>query len=182
MILTMKAFLKKSILLTIILTLIFSFPFLAIAQEIISPPKIDNILTNNELITIHEEGIIYGLEGDAIRIGGLAEPGDEVIVTIADKEYKGVANIYHDWFVLFSITNFEQESYIIEARATRDGKISTESTTLRLIIGEEPVISQLDDNSDSSNTKPPLYPIILIVLGLIFLSTFVWFMISRKKN
>ncbi len=178
----MKLLLKKSTLFTIIFTLMLSIPFLVNAQETITPPKIDNVLRNNELINIYEGEIIYGLEGDAIRIGGLADPGDEVVVTIADKEYKGVANMYHDWFVLFSITNFDQKSYVIEARASRDGNISSEGARITLIIDKDPGITNTDDNLESGKNNPSTLLIIIIVFLVISILSFTWIMIFRNKS
>lgn len=134
--------------------------------------KIDNVMKNNELIEIYEGGIFYGQEGDAIRVAGVGTKGKTITLKVNNNEYSAIVNQFGDWFVLFSITEFKEESYIIEAKSE-----TGESFSITLNIGEDPGLK----SEDSSYKNSPIIIIILISLSVILIIVVVLIVIYRKK-
>lgn len=133
--------------------------------------KIDNAMRNNKLITIYDGNIIYGKDGDAIRLSGTGLTGDVIRTIIADNEYTSTVNNAGEWFVLFSITNLKKESYSIEISNSNQ-----EISRIILYIGEDSELkSNIKTESDDS------YHIILITFSIFILFViFIWNFISKK--
>ncbi|HBB64967.1 TPA: hypothetical protein DCZ77_03310 [Patescibacteria group bacterium] len=173
---------KKALTLSMVFFLMFTSLSHAFAQQTVLPPQILNVARNNDPITIFEGNKIYGLSGDAIRIGGSAKPGDKITVYVADREYPANLDQFNNWFVLFSITNFTEEQYSIEGKATNNGIDSEKVELLTLIVGEEPTsveqAKQDTENTDSKKNIDPRNVIIAILTVLILIAG--WLLLSPK--
>lgn len=183
-----KAAMRNSLILTTFFFTLLITPIFG--QKDVSKSNFESVFRNNNAINIYEGNVIYGQEGDAIRISGSANPGDSIIVLLGGKEYNPTLDKYNNWFVLFSITNFDKEEYLIEINTINDEKNYTISNTLNLIIAEDPETPNLNKGyvpiEENDKTKANfkiiviIIEIIIIVVGLFLLSPKIYKIFTKR--
>lgn len=162
----MKNFLK--ILILLITTLLSTSAIYAQAKL---PFRVDYVLKNNERIQIYDKGVIYAKRGDAIRVAGVGTAGDKITTTIYGKEYSNTVDFFGDWFLLFSVTDFKEDSTVIPIYSSTTDSQNIANLTLN--IGDEPIFNL---NSITSKKIPTF---VLILIGVFIISTVVY--IFRDK-
>lgn len=175
----------KNIFTLLLLLLITTLSVTIIHAQTQLPFGVDNVMRNNQKIKIFEGGNIYGKDQDAIRISGRGTSGDSIISEINGKEYQNTVDRFGDWFILFSITNFKQDSYIIQVKSSTSDTQNVANLTLN--IGEDPVVEVLGENTFKDI---PTYLIVLTVLLSISIITFIllikfkkdWFQFIKKRK
>lgn len=164
---------------TLIIGLLFTlFPNQIFAQGDSNVPVLDNVVRNNQGAKIFDGNIIYGEQGDALRIAGIAKPGEEVTVFFDGKEYKTTTDQYKNWFVLFSIPTSDNEEYSIEIQIGENPKVKL----LTLMIGKEPnEDGSVDEGEGVAKERKPLdsKDIIIIVLTVLLVAMG-WILLSPK--
>lgn len=166
-----------------IFLLLVSKSGISFAQSSSTPIVLDDIQINNQEVEIKEDKKIYGKEGDAIRIAGKLLSGDEVIIFVGNKEYVGNMDENNNWFVLFSITNFTEEQYPIEAQLIENNKKEDKMLLTTLILSEKPISEEDKNNSEieNSNIKFGFKDIVIIILSLSLAYTLLNYFILKSK-
>lgn len=140
-----------------------------IILDSVSVNNIDALLTSDNATAVTKD--------DAIRIAGVATPGDLIVVTYADKSLSATADYGGNWFVLFSITNMAEGKYPVNVRLEN----STEEIPLvTLIVGEgNPLLqpsTEKNNAEDLSITNINKYIYILLPIILLLSITAGWFL------
>ena len=145
---------------------------------------ITSVSVNNKIVDISNNNEIYVSKDDAVRIAGKAEPGSNITVYFADKKIDVNAKENGSWLVLFSITNFSDSRYLVNAKNDR----SKESITLfTFVVGEGKQVVQpvLDTKTSQISTFFENKGEYLAYIFVILLSTALgWFLgsYSEKKK
>jgi len=158
---------------------IFFSSYAQTAGEILNNSTIilDSVSVNNMDALLTSDNATAVTKDDAIRIAGVATPGNRIVVTYADKSISATADYGGNWFVLFSITNMAEGKYPVNVRLEN----STEETTLvTLIVGEgNPLLqpstgkNNVEDLSFADINK---YSYILLPLIFLLSITAGWFL------
>jgi len=180
----MKIHNKKIFLHLIFLMLIILTPSLLYGNEEIQIPKLGTVYRNNEVIKIYDGNIIFGNTDDVITVSGQTEKGYTVKAIINNREYTATPNVYNDWFIPFSITNFTRDIYTIDIYAQKDDFKSNTVTLLTLHIGNEPedgVLGSKDENVIEQDTNI-LKTIIIFILIILVTILIIFFVIKGKRR
>jgi len=152
----------------------------------VSSPLLDTVTRNNEVVELDEMGKVNTSNGDTIKISGIANPEETVTIFLNEKTYTAVADENGNWFVLFSITNLEDQEYIVEAQsANGDGEQSEKVNFFTLVTStEEEMIDELstienDETLLQRLIKGDLRYVSIIVLCLTGL---IWLLFSPIKQ
>lgn len=174
----------KHILLSLLFLLILvPTSVISFAQSSSTIIVLDNIQINNQEAEIKEDNKIYGKEGDAIRIAGKLLSGDGVNVFVKDKEYIATIDENKNWFILFSITNFTEEQYPIEAQSIENNKRGDKVLLGTLILDEKPITDENVNNSneENSNSKFDFKDIVIVLLSFSLAYTLINYFILKSK-
>ncbi len=162
--------------------LCFLFLTNSMAQTSELQPKLDLISKNNFAVKIFEGNIFYGQEGDAIRVAGNANKGDIITVFVNGDEYRASMDKYNNWFVLFSITNFTEREYIIEAQTMKDGVSGERVQLATLKIGEEPIeIEEQQDKEEKDIKKIDFKDVLLIIISATLIVSLSFILFPKLK-
>lgn len=166
-----------------ILLILLSSINVAFAQPAPSSIILDNIQINNQEAEITKDNKIYGKEGDAIRIAGKLLSGDKVIVFVGDKEYVATIDENNNWLILFSITDFTEEKYDIEAQSVDNGKKGEKVLLTTLLLSQKPNTDEdiKNLNEENSNSNFGFKDILIIILSISFIYTLLNYLILKSK-
>ncbi len=166
----------------LILVFLVSNLYEASAQSSSKPIILDNIQINNQEAELTKENKIYGKEGDAIRIGGKLLKGDSVLVYVGEKEYIANLDENMNWFVLFSITNFSQKQYPIEAQLIENNQKEDKVLLTTLILSEKPLTDkEIDDSNKEKEFNIGFKDVVIFILSLSLGYTLLNYFILKSK-
>lgn len=174
---------KSFIFVSQILLILLSSINVAFAQPAPSSIILDNIQINNQETLINDDNNIYGKEGDAIRIAGKLLSGEKVIVFVGDKEYVATIDENNNWFVLFSITNYKEEQYPIEAQLIENGNKGEKILLTTLVLSDT---ANSDESIENTNIEKKdsdfgFKDIVIIILTLSLAYTVLNYFILKSQ-
>lgn len=174
---------KSFIYISQILLILLSSINVAFTQPSSSLIILDNIQINNQEAEITKDNKIYGKEGDAIRIAGKLLSGDKVIVFVGDKEYIGNIDENNNWFVLFSITNYKEKQYPIEAQLIENGNMGEKILLTTLVLSEtaNSEESKENTNKEKKDSDFGFKDIVIIILTLSLAYTVLNYFILKSQ-
>lgn len=166
-----------------ILFLLITSLFSTFVQAESSQIIIDNIQINNQEIKIQEGNRIFGKEGDAIRIAGKLLIGDKISIFVGNKEFKGNIDENNNWFVLFSITNYKEKQYPIEAQLIENGNMGEKILLTTLVLSEtaNSEESKENTNKEKKDSDFGFKDIVIIILTLSLAYTVLNYFILKSQ-
>lgn len=141
--------------------------------------KLDYIAVNNIVVSDSEDIVIK--KDDIIKVAGIGNPGQEVIVSFLEKEFGAIVDKDGNWFILFSIQDLPKDLNTVKMYIKGD-KVNFDAANFVNEKGLEEKVS-----NDKTKNKDVIKVIfIAIVCFLLILSSvpilFYWLKgLKRKK-
>lgn len=160
----------------------------------VTSPTLESVIKNDIVVDLTgEEEEVEVVEGDMVKVIGTADPGDEVAVIVGDKAYTATADEDGNWYVLFSIIDFEDGEYTVEAQSQdEDGKGSEKvemfvlsKNTVSKVVNN--TVEEAEEESEKTSLWDRLYTgdlryVTLIALLLLVCGLFWLLIIIRRKK
>lgn len=143
-------------------------------------PNLDYIAINNEEAKIKENGAIEVNDQDTIKISGIGTPEENISVYVLDQVYSATVDENGNWFVLFSIQNFQEDEHRIKIRVGE--KEQEDLVTLSVVKNENAKVTLDDEQKVDREGFDIKYIFLIISIPALLLGG--WFLGSyseRKK-
>ncbi len=147
--------------------------------------SLTDILVNNQRVELNEQKEIFVVKDDAVRVSGYAIPNTSITIYFGDMEKSTIANKDGFWFVLFSITDIEENQYILTAKNNDSEEGSVPLFTL--VVGDgtelvEPLLDSSINNITNFFESLPIYLLLLILIPLAIVLGWILGVSFSKKN
>lgn len=175
--------LRKSVFTSIVGLLLFVLNVNCLSAEEISfskHPNLDYIAVNNEDVQISKEGKIEVKDQDTVKISGIGTPSENISLFVLDQVYSTTVDENGNWFVLFSIQNFEEKEHTIRIKV---GEKEVEDLVVFSVVKDENAKISLNDEQKVDRERIDIkYILVIVLIPLLLVGG--WFLGSyseRKK-